>query len=288
MAWCLAGPANWLRRHRCRRSTVLPVAILPPRCLTPRCSACKLSCYAGKEHQARAWRAGHKEECRCGGRLGGRPRLLAGALAQAALPLQGSTRRAPSSPPSPRSALRACAPRVPPTAVRLAVRCLLRHARARRQAAAGGGSVAPADRFGQVLGLEDHWAALPDGQKLEYAQMGALAHRLLAAASPELADAGGAADAGGSAGAGGAGGSGGGDVGGSSDGGAVTPRYLALLLARFGSSSHTIRCVHGRRAAAAERRRSAALQCAHVRSARGPGPGARDAAVLPRRRTTPL
>lgn len=135
-----------------------------------RCSACKLACYASKEHQARAWRAGHREEC---------------------------------------AALRSCAPRAPPTAVRLALRCALRHWRAEQQQTAGGGQDDALRRHAELLGLRHHWERLPDGSKLQYAQMGALAHQLLRAAVPEAAERQG-------------------------------PRDLALLVARFAANSHTI------------------------------------------------
>lgn len=166
----------------------LPESLLPFVPATHRCSACKLVCYKSKEHQARAWRAGHREEC---------------------------------------AALRACAPRVPPTAVRLALRCALRHWRAQQaqqqqaQSQQGQQDVQPNQRQGdsnntlarydELLQLQHHWDALLEGSKLQFAQMGALAHRLLEAAAPEAAE-------------------------------ATSPRDLALLLARFGANSHTIRC----------------------------------------------
>lgn len=106
------------------------------------------------------------------------------------------------------SALRACAPRLPPTAVRLALRCVLRHWRAQQ----AGGDAEEGGRYNQLMGLQHHWDELPDTQKLEFAQMGALAHQLLRAAVPEAAE-------------------------------AVQPRDLTLLIARFGCNSHTIRCV---------------------------------------------
>ncbi|KAI7835781.1 hypothetical protein COHA_010324 [Chlorella ohadii] len=142
-----------------------------------RCSACKLVCFKSKEHQARAWRAGHREEC---------------------------------------AALRACAPRVPPTAVRLALRCVLRCWRAQQtqqaqqqqqQQQEGQGDALA--RYDAILQLQHHWEALSEGGKLQFAQMGALAHRLLEAAAPEAAE-------------------------------ASSPRELALLLARFGANSHTV------------------------------------------------
>lgn len=141
-----------------------------------RCSACKLVCFASRDHQRRGWNAGHREEC---------------------------------------AALRAAAPRVPPTAVRLALRCALRHWAAQRGAADGAApgappAAAPTDRFGEVLGLQHHWARLQDGAKLQYAQMGALAHGLLRAACPQAAE-------------------------------LLTPRDMAQLIARFGANSHTIR-----------------------------------------------
>ena len=163
-------------------------------CLAPaaqplRCSACKLAWYASREHQRRAWQAGaHRLEC---------------------------------------AALRSCVPHTPPTAVRLALRCVLRHWHARAPRAAGAGAAGlagsgaagagePADpdpsRYGEVLGLRHHWGDLQDAAKLECAQMGAAAHHLLQAAAPEAAE-------------------------------AVGPRELALLIARFGCNSHTIRCV---------------------------------------------
>ena len=132
-----------------------------------------MACYASKEHQARAWRAIHREEC---------------------------------------AALRSCAPHVPPTAVRLALRCALLHWKATQAAAAGGGSEQAGSRHGELLGLQHHWEELQDGAKVEFAQMGAMAHQLLRAAAPEAAE-------------------------------AVGPRDLALLIARFGCNSHTIRCV---------------------------------------------
>ncbi|PRW45589.1 histone-lysine N-methyltransferase SMYD3 [Chlorella sorokiniana] len=149
-------------------------------CLAPcsgplRCSACKLVCYKTKEHQARAWRAGHREEC---------------------------------------AALRACAPRVPPTAVRLALRCALQHWRAQQaqqaqQRQQQQQQEAALAWYDALLQLQHHWEALSEGSKLQFAQMGALAHRLLEAAAPEAAE-------------------------------ASSPRDLALLLARFGANSHTI------------------------------------------------
>jgi hypothetical protein len=103
-------------------------------------------------------------------------------------------------------ALRSCAPRVPPTAVRLALRCVLRHWQARQAGDAAGGNPS---RFVEVMGLLHHWERMQDEAKLECAQMGAGAHALLQAAAPAAAA-------------------------------AVTARDLAQLLARFGCNSHTI------------------------------------------------
>ncbi|KAL4855823.1 Histone-lysine N-methyltransferase [Chlorella vulgaris] len=141
-------------------------------CLAPidhplRCSACKTACYLDREHQRRAWQAGaHRLEC---------------------------------------AALRSCAPHVPPTAVRLALRCVLRdwHASSTTAPPASG------HRYSEVLGLVHHWEELQDAAKVECAQMGAAAHSLLRAAAPDAAS-------------------------------AVSVRDLALLIARFGCNSHTI------------------------------------------------
>ncbi|KAL4427604.1 hypothetical protein ABPG75_001693 [Micractinium tetrahymenae] len=135
-----------------------------------RCSACKLVCFASRDHQRYGWNAGHREEC---------------------------------------AALRAAAPRVPPTAVRLALRCVLRHWAAQQGAAGGAAAAAAPDRFGEVLSLQHHWERLQDGAKLLYAQMGALAHSLLGAASPGAAE-------------------------------KFTPRDMAQLIARYGANSHTV------------------------------------------------
>lgn len=65
-------------------------------------------------------------------------------------------------------------------------------------------------RYSEVLGLVHHWEELQDAAKVECAQMGAAAHSLLRAAAPDAAA-------------------------------AVSVRDLALLIARFGCNSHTIR-----------------------------------------------
>lgn len=99
--------------------------------------------------------------------------------------------------------------------MRLALRCVLRNWAARQGAAGSSTGEAAAaaepDRFDEVLSLQHHWERLQDGTKLEYAQMGALAHRLLATCSAQAAE-------------------------------TLTPRDMAQLLARFGANSHTIRC----------------------------------------------
>lgn len=143
-----------------------PSLLAPPPPPPRRCSACRVACYLSRDHQRSAWHTGaHRLECQ---------------------------------------ALRSCAPRVPPTAVRLALRCVLRHWHA--QQAVGDKDEA---RFGKVMGLLHHWEGMPDGSKVEFAQMGAGAHALLQAASPDAAA-------------------------------AVSPRDLAQLLARFSCNSHTI------------------------------------------------
>ncbi len=100
--------------------------------------------------------------------------------------------------------------------MRLALRCVLRHWAAQQgtadsTAGSTAGSAA-SDRYSEVLSLQHHWERLQDGAKLEYAQMGALAHRLLGACCAQAAE-------------------------------TLTPRDMAQLLARFGANSHTIRCV---------------------------------------------
>ena len=97
--------------------------------------------------------------------------------------------------------------------MRLALRCALRRWRA-QQAQQQQAQQQQADalaRYDALLQLQHHWDALSEGSKLQFAQMGALAHRLLEAAAPEAAE-------------------------------VTSPRDMALLLARFGANSHTIRC----------------------------------------------
>jgi hypothetical protein len=79
-------------------------------------------------------------------------------------------------------------------------------------AARGGDNEQAGSRHDELPGLQHHWQELQDGSKVEFAQMGAMAHKLLCVAAPEAAE-------------------------------AVGPRDLALLIARFGCNSHTIRCV---------------------------------------------
>ncbi len=156
-----------------------------PHAHTCRCSGCKVARYLDRQHQARAWQAGHKQECRV---------------------LQGA------------------APHIPPATMRLLLRTLLARAReqaqhaAQQQAQRGSGGIsaaaaaagagkgggggrcggggpagereslgtaspsgvgspaaeAPAARFEDVHALQHHWHALRDEEKINYAQMAAM------------------------------------------------------------------------------------------------------------------
>eukprot|EP01045_Picozoa_sp_COSAG04_P003399 COSAG04_NODE_138_length_23662_cov_13.997029_5_plen_371_part_00 len=100
-----------------------------------RCSRSKVARYASRKAQQAAWRDGYREEC---------------------------------------AALVRCAPRVPPTTVRLAARCLLRRQRERE-----GGSAPSWASFQALSLLEHHWGVLPPARKQLYAQMAVLVRAFL-------------------------------------------------------------------------------------------------------------
>lgn len=73
---------------------------------------------------------------------------------------------------------------MPPPTVRLAARAVLQHHRATTTTssssqaadqAAAADAVGDGDRWGKVLALQHHWEEVPDRLKIQYAQMGALA-----------------------------------------------------------------------------------------------------------------
>ena len=183
-----------------------------------RCSACKQAAYLNREHQARAWKAGHREEC---------------------------------------AALRAVAPHVPPPTALLALRIVQRNLNEEQQQQqqqtapqhAQQGQRQPG-RYGEVLGLQSHWEDMPDGAKLRCAHLAAVAARLLASSTARRlggsvsSSMGRPGPQGAEAAAGSAART---DADGPSEGDAdvalpagVSTRDLALLIARLACNAHTI------------------------------------------------
>ncbi|KAK9833733.1 hypothetical protein WJX74_004208 [Apatococcus lobatus] len=131
-----------------------------------RCSRCRLARYSSREAQLAAWKNGHRAEC---------------------------------------SALRACAPRMPPATIRLAGRVLWKSQVHDQHHEPEGGT------YEELEQLHSHWSSLPDDRKQSFAQMAALTREYMDGAGDQAPNA-----------------------------TQHDVRKIALLIARFACNNHTI------------------------------------------------